>query len=364
MTPLWVLYPSEIKHIGSTRPLLARAVFTKSIKVLGWQAGAPKSREHDFAKKNVIFLNFIGPVTPPWVLYPSEIMQMGFTELLRARAVFAKSIKVLAWQPGALKSRSTTFRKKTSFFLKFIGPVTPPWFLYPSEIMHMGFKERLLAKAVFIKSIKVLYGNEEPRKPGSRIFQKKRPDFLKFIGPVTPLLVLYPSEIMHVVFTGPLLARAVFARSIKVHGLQPGVPKSREHDFPKKKNVFFLNFIGPVTPPWVLYPSEIMHLGSTEILLTRAVFTGSIKVPGWQPGAPKPRGLGFPEKKNVLIFLKFIGPVTPLLVLYPSEIMHMGFTEHLRARAVFAKSIKVLAWQPGAPKSREHDFPKKKTSFF
>ena len=28
------------------------------------------------------------------------------------------------------------------------------------------------------------------------------------------------------------------------------------------------------------------------------------------------------------------------------------------------RSIKVLGWQPGAPKSREHDFPKKKTSYF
>ena len=32
----------------------------------------------------------------------------------------------------------------------------------------------------------------------------------------------------------------------------------------------------------------------------------------------------------------------------------------LSARAVFARSIKVLGWQPGAPKSRRHDFPKKK----
>ena len=137
----------------------------------------PGARFSEKKKKTSFFLNFIGPVTPLWVLYPSEIMQMGFTELLRARAVFAKSIKVLAWQPGAPKSQSTIFRKKTSFFFNFIGPVTPPWFLYPSEIMHMGFKEPLLAKAVFIKSIKVLYGNEEPRKPGSRIFRKKRPFF-------------------------------------------------------------------------------------------------------------------------------------------------------------------------------------------
>ena len=38
-----------------TESLLARAVFTRLIKVLGWQAGAPKLREHDFPKKNVIF---------------------------------------------------------------------------------------------------------------------------------------------------------------------------------------------------------------------------------------------------------------------------------------------------------------------
>ena len=73
---------------------------------------------------------------------------------------------------------------------------------------------------------------------------------------------------------------------------------------------------------------------------------------------PKITGARFSEKKNVL-FLNFIGPVTPPWVLYPSEIMQMGFTERLLARAVFAKSIKVLAWQPGAPKTREHDFPKK-----
>ena len=70
-------------------------------------------------KKNVFFLNFIGPVTPPWVLYPSEIMQMGFTERLLARAVFAMSIKVLGWQPGAPKIREHDFtgkKKKRHFF--------------------------------------------------------------------------------------------------------------------------------------------------------------------------------------------------------------------------------------------------------
>ena len=100
--------------MGYKEHLLGRAVFAKSIKVLGWQPGAPKSREHDFPKKNVLFLNFIGPVTPPWVLYPPEIMHMGSMGLFLARAVFAKSIKVLGWQPGAPKSQSTIFRKKNS----------------------------------------------------------------------------------------------------------------------------------------------------------------------------------------------------------------------------------------------------------
>ena len=137
-----------------------------------------------------------------------------------------------------------------------------------------------------------------PKIPGARFSEKKRPDFLKFIGPVTPLLVLYPSENMHMGFTGHLLARSVFARSIKVHGLQPGVPKSREHDFPKKKTSIFLNFIGPVRPPWVLYPSEIMHMDFTQLVRDRAVFAKSIKVLAWQPGAPKSRDHDFPKKKR------------------------------------------------------------------
>ena len=53
---------------------------------------------------------------------------------------------------------------------------------------------------------------------------------------------------------------------------------------------------------------------STESLLYRAVFTTSIKVPGWQPGAPKIRENDFPEKKR-REFLKFIGPVATIWVL-------------------------------------------------
>ena len=82
------------------------------------------------------------------------------------------------------------------------------------------------------------------------------------------------------------------ARSPKIPGARVSV----------KKNVFFLKFIGPVTTLWVLQPSQIMHMVSAEILLSRALFTGSIDVPGWQPGGPKTREHDFPEKKNVLIF--------------------------------------------------------------
>ena len=110
-------------------PLLARALFIKSIKVLGWQACVPNHGSTIFRQKNTFFLNFIGPVTPLWVLYPSEIMLMDSTEQLLARAVFAKSIKVVGWQPGAQKIREHDFPKKNLEFLKFIGPVTFLWAL-------------------------------------------------------------------------------------------------------------------------------------------------------------------------------------------------------------------------------------------
>ena len=118
-----------------------------------------------------------------------------------------------------------------------------------------------------------------PKNPGARS-SEKNPVFLKFIGPVTTVWVLQSSQIMHMVSTESLLARAVFTRLIRVIGWQPGTPKIREHDFPKKKPPDFLKFIEPVTPLWVLYPSEILHMGFTERLLNRAVFVKSIKVLG------------------------------------------------------------------------------------
>ena len=78
------------------------------------------------------------------------------------------------------------------------------------------------------------------------------------------------------------------------------VPKPREHDFPKKRP-FFLKFIGLVKPLWVLYRSEIMYRGSTGSSLVRAVFALSVKVFEWQPGPRNPGSTTF-RKKNGLIF--------------------------------------------------------------
>ena len=75
---------------------------------------APKIREHEFPKKNPDFLIFIGPVTTLCVLQPSQIMQKVSPEALPARAVFARSIKMLGWQPGAPKFREHDLPKKTS----------------------------------------------------------------------------------------------------------------------------------------------------------------------------------------------------------------------------------------------------------
>ena len=71
----------------------------------------------------------------------------------------------------------------------------------------------------------------------------------------------------------------------------------------------------------------------------------------------KPGSTIFRQKRRD--FLELIEPVTALWVLYPSEIKRMVFTEHLIAKAVCTMSINVLGWQPGAPKTREHDFPTK-----
>ena len=186
------------------------------------------------------------------------------------------SIRVHGWQPASQNPGSTFFRKNVLFFE-----------IHRTCDTSMGFLFRLFWTAA-----------RGPKNPGSTIFRKEKTSFfLNYIGPVTPSWVLYPSEIMLLAFTGHLLARAVFAKSIKILGWQAGAPKSRSKIF-RKKNVLFLNFVGLVTPPWVLYPSEIMQLGFAGPLLARTVFAKSIKVLGWQPGAPENREHDFPKKNS------------------------------------------------------------------
>ena len=51
-----------------TEHVIAKAVCTLSIIVLGLQPGAPKTRDHGFPTKRRDFLKLIGPVTALWVL--------------------------------------------------------------------------------------------------------------------------------------------------------------------------------------------------------------------------------------------------------------------------------------------------------
>ena len=56
-------------------------------------------------------------------------MKMVSTELLPVRTVFERSNKVLRWQPGAPKTREHGFPTKRRDFLKLIGSVTARWVL-------------------------------------------------------------------------------------------------------------------------------------------------------------------------------------------------------------------------------------------
>ena len=102
-----------------------------------------------------------------------------------------------------------------------------------------------------------------------------------------------------------------------------------------------------------------MLMGSLENLLARAMFARSIKVSGWQPGAPKSREDDFPKKKCPDFFENHRTSETSMGSAALGNHAY-GLYGPLPARAVFTRSIKVFRWQPGAPKSREHDFPKKK----
>ena len=77
----------------------------------------------------------------------------------------------------------------------------------------------------------------------------------------------------------PLPATAVLVRSIKVFGWQLGAGTSREHLFQKKRGPAFLKIISWKTNPRKLQLSETKHMVFTECLLARAKFARSIKMP-------------------------------------------------------------------------------------
>ena len=162
----------------SSELLLASALFARSIKVLRWQPGAPKFREHDFPKKNSdFFLKIIGPVTTLWVLQPSQIMQMVFTESLLSRAVFATSINVLGWQPGAPKSREHDFPKKKSCFFEIHRTINTSIGSAALPNHAFGLYGSLTSQSIVQSQLKCLVGSQGPQNHGSTIFRKKKTSF-------------------------------------------------------------------------------------------------------------------------------------------------------------------------------------------
>ena len=137
-----------------------------------------------------MFSKFIGPVTSTCLLSLPETAHMVFTESLLARTMFARSIKVLGRRLGAEKSQEHLSPRKGPTFFKFHQPVAPLWVLYLPQNVHTVFRDCLLARANFAKSMKVLGWKTSSAKCGSTIFRKTGRDFLNFIGAVTTIWVL------------------------------------------------------------------------------------------------------------------------------------------------------------------------------
>ena len=84
-----------------------------------------------------------------------------------------------------------------------------------------------------------------------------------------------------------------------MHGWQIATANTREHDFTKKRSYFFPKFIGRVTSIWVLSLPETVHMVFTERLLARKVFAMSIKVLVWQLVAEKSQEQVSPKKVSI-----------------------------------------------------------------
>ena len=68
-------------------------------------------------------------------------------------------------------------KKKRPGCLEFTGLVTTIWVLLLPGNMYMVFTERILARAVFARSIKELEGQLGSENPGSTILLEKVPIF-------------------------------------------------------------------------------------------------------------------------------------------------------------------------------------------
>ena len=137
----------------------------------------------------------------------------------------------------------------------------------------------------------------------------------------------------------------------------PKIPGARSSE----ENRDFLKFIRPVTTLWVLQSSQIVQMVSKEILLARAVFTRLIRLLGWQPSAPKPREHDFPKKTSYFFEIHRTSDSSMGSVSLRNHAYGLYGTS--TSQSSVCKVNLVLRWQPGAPKFREHDFPKK-TCFF
>ena len=113
--------------------------------------------------------------------------------------------------------------------------MTSIWAISLPETVHMVFKERLLARIMFARSIKCLDGKSGRKIQVAGFFVKKVPIFQKYMSQCH--FSGYCSSPK--MFIWCLLAKQFFATSKKGLGWQLGAEESREHDSPINGAVFF-----------------------------------------------------------------------------------------------------------------------------
>ena len=96
--------------------LKARAVFATSIKVLEWQPGAPKSREHDFPKKNPVFFEIHRTINTSIGSAALPNHAFGLYGSLTSQSIVQSQLKCLVGSQGPQNHGSTIFRQKRPFF--------------------------------------------------------------------------------------------------------------------------------------------------------------------------------------------------------------------------------------------------------